>query len=279
MCPDPRHAGSHVVRHGSSRALGRQRYRCTPAGERAHTFSLLLEFVDDAALLPTRMHLKSYRHSAVEIARALESIGRGATYRQAALQASVGRHDNGQLVANWVRDFGGIVAAPATPQSWPPVLGVGAFPLRPGTVGDAPVVQLAVGMTGAGAPTRLWAVRVAGHAGVHEWAAFYRRRAGAPTVLVVGSEVAARAARHWTWETPGGTATNAVDLEVLGRSLRAAREALFRRLAARQAHFSNRRQLDRLLDLMRLDLNGDADTAVYAGRILADGRAAGLPLQ
>src|SRR2546429_3770434 len=144
-CPRPEHAGSRVIRHGRSEGLGRQRYRCVPVLGRPHTFSVFPGFVDDSpGAAPARMHLRYYRYRAVDIARALESLGRGATYRQAALRASAGRHVNGPLVAHWVRAVGGIVARPAAPRRWPPVLRVGAFPLRPDGSGTRPAVPMAV---------------------------------------------------------------------------------------------------------------------------------------
>src|SRR2546430_9909535 len=138
-CPRPEHAGSRVIRHGRSEGLGRQRYRCGPVLGRPPAFSVFPGFVDDSpGAAPARMHLRYYRYRAVDIARALESLGRGATYRQAALRASAGRHVNGQLVANWVRAFGGVVARPATPRRWPPGLRVGALPPPPDRSGTRP---------------------------------------------------------------------------------------------------------------------------------------------
>src|SRR2546430_13181784 len=156
-CPRPEHAGSRVIRHGRSEGLGRQRYRCVPVLGRPHTFSVFPGFVDDSpGAAPARMHLRYYRYRAVDIARALESLGRGATYRQAALRASAGRLVNGQLVANWVRAFGGIVPGPATPPRGPPVPRAGALPPPPGRSAPRPAGPLAAPPPGRRGPAPPW---------------------------------------------------------------------------------------------------------------------------
>lgn len=300
MCPDPEHAGSRIVRHGSYGPSGRQRYRCLPVAGRAHTFSEFVGFLDNhGTTAPVDGHLKSYRHRVSEIAEALVSIGRGASYRQAALRASAGTSANGQLVANWVRAFGPLVVAPATSLTWPVVLCVGAFSLRRGlpadrgrSTGAGLVVQLAVGTAYAGSPDRLWDARVAIRGGKGEWNTFFDRRGGAPKVLIVerGSDAAVAALRYWSDSPPilvesrpwlrgeveghggpdapiAGWPPGAADVDAFATAFGTYREALFRRLAPRLAHFSDRDQLDHLLALMRMDLNGDADVAVYANRI------------
>lgn len=312
-CPDADHAGSRVVRHGSCGPLGRQRYRCVPVDGRPHTFSVLAGFPEDhSGPPPADVHLRAYRHGPTEIADALVSIGRGASYRQAAIRASAGASANGQLVANWVRTFGPLVVAPATSLRWPPVLCVGAFSLRReatgravpagvtsgGLSGDCLMVQLAIGLSPSGAPDQMCDARVAERGGKGEWSAFFERRGGRPHTLIVerGSDAAAGALRYWAadppllvearrWPRPdveghGGpdpaTGTGGPpDVPAFTASFNECRQALFRRLAPRLSHFSDRGQLDQLLALMRMDLNGDADATTYASRILlaaAEGR-------
>jgi hypothetical protein len=63
------------------------------------------------------------------------------------------------------------------------------------------------------------------------------------------------------------------ELIAVSAAYTACRTALYRRLAARQAHFNDRGQLDQLLGLMRLDLNGHADPARLAELILSGERS------
>ena len=279
-CPRPEHAGSRIIRNGSYGPYGRQRFKCLPARGEPHTFSVLVAPADpddpDAAA-----RLKSFRHSVADIARALISIGRGASYRQAALQVSRdpdSRGINGQLVANWVTTFGPVVTDPD--QTWPEVISVGGFPLRRGARRDDLLVQLASAATPAGVVH----IQVSERDCVDAWQEFYSRLAGRPAAIIVepsrwSSAEAAR--RRWPDQPPlllpprphdadvqahGGPE---VDIETAVAQFRRYRDTLFRRLANRQSHFTRLEQLNHLAGLMRLDVNGTAGQAVYMDRILA----------
>jgi hypothetical protein len=283
------------VRHGFSGSPPRQRYRCEyPAGT-VHTFSQPAEIASYSTgePLPSAL-IRSYRHDVAEIASALVAIGRGASYRQAAVNSSAGSSTNGQLVANWVKVFGPVVTGAGLPRRWPAIAAVGAFTLRPRPDDDGLVVQIAVG---AAAPTsfpRLWDARIASRR-PGQWRAFFERHAGSPKVLITqrGSEPAAVALRVWptspprliesrSWMRPAVVAHGgpdaardvvgqqdgiAVDIEGLVHAYAESRDALMRRLASRRGHFRLLDQLDRLLDLMRMDVTGEAEAAAYARRI------------
>jgi hypothetical protein len=298
-CPDPEHTGSRVVRNGVYGPLGRQRYRCHPAGGVPHTFSAHPELAGDGVGDRTGPgRLRSYRHDVAEIAAALISIGRGSSYRQAAIRASAGAQINGQLVADWVRVFGPIVSAVDSPRRWPALLSVGSFTIRQERDGGRLRLQMAVGSNAAGTPHRLWDARITRGGGHDEWKVFFGRRHGIPEVLVVerGSEEAAVALQTWARRPPvlvearrrlrpdveahgrpdvsdGGLVLDDQDVEKLVREFAEHRGALVRRLAARQAHFRSHDQMDRLLDLIRIDLNGEADLGEYAERIMVEGTA------
>jgi hypothetical protein len=258
--------------------------------------------------------LRSYRHDVAEIATALVSIGRGSSYRQAAIRAAAGSQLNGQLVANWVRAFGPVVSAPHEPLRWPSVLGVGAFTLRHGPAGGGLLIQMAVASAPAGRPHRLWDARLATRGRLGEWKSFFERGSGRPDVLVVerGTEAAAIALQVWAEDPPrliesrrrirlnlsahsrpgtteairttgttgmiGAAGANGAteathfadgDIDRLVTMFAERRDALIRRLGTRQAHFRSHAQLESLLRLMRIDVNGDADAVEYAECILA----------
>jgi len=293
-CPHPDHVGSHVVRHGFGGSPPRQRYRCEHA-DGVHTFSLSAQILPQLTGEPApSAQIRSYRHDVAEIASALVAIGRGASYRQAALNSSAGSSMNGQLVANWVRVFGPVVTGAGLPRRWPPIAAVGAFLLQQRPGDDSLVVQIAVGASAPAAFPRLWDARVASRR-PGQWRAFFERHVGAPRVLVTqrGSEPAAAALSVWSasppqliearsWMRPavvlhggpdqargaGGYQHAAgVDIEGLVHAYAESRDGLLRRLANRRGHFRLVDQLGRLLDLMRMDVTGDAEPAEYARRI------------
>jgi hypothetical protein len=295
-CPNTAHAGSHVVRHGFTGSPPHQRYRCEPAHGAAHTFSLPVETIPQSVDEPLPLAtIRSYRHDVTEIASALVAIGRGASYRQAALSSSAGSSMNGQLVANWVRVFGPLVTGADQPRRWPALTAVGSFTLQPRPGNDGLVVQIAVGAPRSTAIPRLWDARIASRS-PGQWRSFFERHAGAPQILLTqrGSEPATAALRVWSatppkliesknWMRPavvghGGPAgirstdPGAADLDIdaLVHAYADSRDALLRRLAHRRGHFRLPDQVNRLLDLMRLDVNGEAEASDYA-RLIAFG--------
>ncbi len=294
-CPDPEHTGSSVVRNGFSGSSAGQRYRCDRGNGTRHTFTLPTEHDslsgDDGYGAPPRF----YRHNAAQIAAALVAIGRGASYRQAALSTSAGGSMNGQRVADWVRAFGPVVA-PRAPRRWPAHAAVGAFTFQPQRGEDGLVVQLAVAAPTTTQPAHVFDVRIASSR-PGQWRTFYSRHPGCPEVLVLrqGGEASAAALRFWPdqppqlvdarrWRTadvvghggpraPGVTGAELAQdvLDVLVGVYTDTSKALFRRLSSRRGHFRRLDQIDRLLDLMRLDLNGEADVETYAERIALGG--------
>jgi hypothetical protein len=294
-CPDPGHAGSSVVRNGFGGSSAGQRYRCERADGSRHTFTLPTEHDEEAPAGRPQAPPRSYRHDAAQIAAALVAIGRGASYRQAALSTSAGGSGNGQRVADWVRAFGPVVAA-RDPRPWPAQAAVGAFTFQPQRNEDGLVVQLAVAAPTATARAHVFDVAIASSR-PGQWRAFYGRHPGRPEVLVLrpGGEASAAALRFWAdgpprlvdarrWQTAdvvghGGPRAPVTDGAQLAEDVLDAligvyvdsSKALFRRLSSRRGHFRRLDQIDRLLDLMRLDLNGEADVTEYAARIALGG--------
>jgi hypothetical protein len=224
------------------------------------------------------VRLKSYRYTVADIVKALMSIGRGATYRQAAIQASGGGTMNGQLVANWVKVFGPVVAAHGASRGWPLLLRAGGFPLPSGFGGRGLTIQVAVGLIPGQGGAEVWQAQAVLADTYAEWRRFFAARPGTPKVLIVerDSEAATAALHHWAAAPPtllDPPARRTPELTAVSATYAACRNALFRRLAARQAHFNDRDQLDQLLGLMRLDLNGHADPARLAELILSGERS------
>jgi hypothetical protein len=295
-CPDPDHAGSSVVRNGFSNSSAGQRYRCEQENGTRHTFTLPTEHDSFSPAADYSAPPRFYRHNAAQIAAALVAIGRGASYRQAALSTSAGSSMNGQLVADWVRAFGPVVAARA-PRRWPAQAAVGAFTFQPQRGEDGLVVQLAVAAPAATSQAHVFDTKIASSR-PGQWRAFYGRHPGCPDVLVLrqGSEASAAALRYWPDSPPrlvdvprwraadvlghggphqpqGASSADLAedDLDALIGAYTDSSKALFRRLSSRRGHFRRLDQVDRLLDLMRLDLNGEADVDEYAERIALGG--------
>jgi len=146
-CPRPEHAGSRVRFDGHYGKPGhrRQLYRCVPAnGDRAHRFTELLPREEawhdacESCERPVHLHegphaARHYQFVARGIAEALQAVGAGASYRQAALvarerarrlRADPDTHQqrptrHGQLVADWVEVFAPVVFEPHRPSAWP----------------------------------------------------------------------------------------------------------------------------------------------------------------
>jgi len=235
-----------------------------------------------------------YRHTDEEIAAALLLIGKGATYRQAAINSSAGLSDNAQRVVNWVQRFALVVTAPDAGRAWPAVVAVGSLAHRRGNHDDV-VVRLAVSVAGEQATPLLWKChgdRDGGDGGA--WRNFFQAHSGRPEVLIVqrGSQAAVAALRTWPDRPPllidprrrnrGQSAEHAhghslsdvsrrfiendhvVDVV---RYLGDARRMVRARISHRHAHFKDLGRLDLVLALMRAEINGEADLIDYTARI------------
>lgn len=151
-CPVPEHVGSRVVRGGryGKRAHRRQRWWCRPSnGDPKHWFTPVLtrQGRPHAYCVECSTWLKcgreqagawEYRFAAREVGEALASVARGTSYRAAAeiARQKAGRvprsrpgkrraeSNEGQLVANWVDVFSGLVCADELPDRWPAAVAV-----------------------------------------------------------------------------------------------------------------------------------------------------------
>lgn len=146
-CPKPEHAGSGVKLDGTYGKPGhrRQRYKCSPRGEKPHVFTELMPREESwhgacdhcERQVERREGPKAPRHYqfvARGIAESLGAAGAGATYMQASRVArararrfrvdpesgEVRESDHGQLVADWVELFAPVVFEPHRPAFWPP---------------------------------------------------------------------------------------------------------------------------------------------------------------
>jgi hypothetical protein len=122
----------------------RQRYRCSPRAGKPHVFTELLpreeSWRDSCEQCERHVERREgpqaprhYQFVARGIAEALQAVGAGDTYMQAARVArdrarrfrydaetgEVRESAHGQLVADWVELFAPIVSAPHRPASWP----------------------------------------------------------------------------------------------------------------------------------------------------------------
>src|SRR5919201_3516503 len=154
-CPIAEHAGSVVVRAGwyGKPPHRRQRWLCRPAnGDRRHRFTPVLTRQGEphafcvecsTGLEPWegQAGARGYQFSAREVGDALAAVAAGASYRAAAEAArrragrippgaGHGRRRErrrdplrgGQLVADWVDVFAGLVCAGELPGRWPETL-------------------------------------------------------------------------------------------------------------------------------------------------------------
>src|SRR5680860_64906 len=147
VCPRPEHVASGVRFDGKYGKPGhrRQLYRCMPGnGDRPHRFTEVLPreeaWLDSCEVCERAVHLhegphaaRHYQFVARGIAEALQAVGAGATYRQAALVARerarrlrvdpdtgelrLTRH--GQLVMDWVEVFAPVIFEAHRPSAWP----------------------------------------------------------------------------------------------------------------------------------------------------------------
>jgi Transposase, Mutator family len=216
-CPRPEHAGSRVRFDGHYGKPGhrRQLYRCLPAnGDRPHSFTELLPREEawhdacEACERPVQLRegphaARHYQFVARGIAEALQAVGAGASYRQAALVAReragrlrtdpetgelrMTRH--GQLVADWVEVFAPVVFGPRRPSAWPAagslLLDDLPFSVRDPDTGRFRIafrVFCAAGFE-RGRP-KLWRVEVFPDASQANWEAFLRALEGAPPRVV-----------------------------------------------------------------------------------------------
>jgi hypothetical protein len=145
-CPNADHAGSRIKLDGTYGKPGhrRQRYRCSPKGDKPHVFTELLPREESWRGACEHCEREVGRHEGPKaprhyqfvargIAEGLQAVGAGDTYIQASRVArdrarrfrydsatgEVRESAHGQLVADWVELFAPVVFAPHRPASWP----------------------------------------------------------------------------------------------------------------------------------------------------------------
>jgi hypothetical protein len=141
---------------------------------------------------------RTYRFSARDIGHALALVARGDSYRTAAAdtrthaQRSLNgrrgwgrqtriRNLDGQLAANWVDVFAGVVAEPLRPTQWPERVAVDSVEFRVGGVrGRSFHIFVAVGYDPPSYSNRVWLMRPYARKNQASWEAFSRSLTGRP---------------------------------------------------------------------------------------------------
>lgn len=294
-CPRPGHAGSHVRLDGRYGKPGhrRQLYRCLPAnGDRPHRFTELLpreEAWHDACETCERpVHsnegphaARRYQFVARGIAEALQAVGAGASYRQAALVArerarrlrvhsETGeprptRH--GQLVADWVEVFASVIFESHRPEAWPEagslLLDDLPFSVRDPATGRFRIafrIFCAAGFE-RGRP-RLWRLEAFPDASQANWEAFLGALEGAPPRVVCDN--------HYGLNGAVRAAFPEAELYLCEWHLRHALERLMAKIRKSDEH---REAIDALLPRVEAAFTGPA----FWEPFLRDAHAAGIP--
>lgn len=203
----PVHPDGWVVRNGryGPRGRQRQRWRCTPPQGAPHNFTgsvvrTVLEepgFCEsceqDLAAHQGPGAVSLYRYPLSEVGLALERVGQGMTYSDAARRARVtttrGRPASPQMVGNWVEVFAPIATAVDAETSWPETVILDDLTKNanvPGG-GKAPAftIQAVWGHEAGERKGRLWAVQaVPRSASIHSWSRFLASLPGQPRLVV-----------------------------------------------------------------------------------------------
>jgi hypothetical protein len=220
-CPRPEHAGSRVRFDGHYGPPGhrRQRYRCIPpGGERPHCFTEPLPREEawsdacercerDVGLHEGPHSARGYQFVARGIAEALQMIGAGSSYRDAALVArerarrlraspdgEVRHSRHGSLVMDWVEVFAPVVFEPCRPRAWPESgsLLLDDLPFRvrdPRSGGHRTAFRVLAAMGYERQRPKLWRLEARTTKSQADWAAFLAALPGAPPRIVCDSDL------------------------------------------------------------------------------------------
>jgi hypothetical protein len=226
VCPVSEHAGSRVVRGGwyGKAPHRRQRWWCVPVnGDLKHRFTPVLTRQGEphpycvecsTGLEPWegQAGAREYRFAAREVGEALVAVAEGASYQTAgeAARRRAGRLPagsqersgvtwrrrdparDGQIVANWVDVFSGLVCAGELPERWPHTLLIDSMNFRIRT-GDRSgrgfhvfaAMGCELGEPGKWAPVPVvWRLEPSPHKDLVAWEAFLGALDGAPSVIV-----------------------------------------------------------------------------------------------
>jgi len=236
-CPRPEHAGSRVKLDGTYGKAGhrRQRYRCSPrGGGKPHVFTELLPREESwqsacehcERALERREGPRAprrYQFVARGIAEALQALGAGDSYMQAARvtrdraqrfrvnpeTGELRESNHGQLLADWVEVFAPVVFEAHRPAAWPAEgsLLLDHLPFRVRAL-DAAGRRIPAGRVAfdvfcgvgfyAGRP-RLWLARAFATAHPANWSAFLGSLPGSPKRIVCDGHGGMLAAIEARW--------------------------------------------------------------------------------
>jgi hypothetical protein len=296
VCPRPEHAGSRVRfdGHYGPPEHRRQRYKCVPAdGDRPHCFTEVLpreESWNDACESCERsvdLHegphaARKYQFVARGIAEALQMVGGGSTYRDAALVARerakrlrvdpgtgglrFSRH--GSLVMDWVEVFAPVVFEPYRPRAWPASgsLLLDDLPFRvrdPETGRHRIAFRIFAAMGYQGGRPRLWRLEAFTTKSQAHWEAFLGALDGAPPRVVCDND-------HGLTNAVAARFPDA-ELYLCEWHLRHALERLMGKIRTEQPHYQE--AIDGLLADVEAAFTGSSFWAPYVERA----HEAGIP--
>jgi len=228
-CQRPDHEDYEVVRDGIQHRdqRARQRWRCVAPDGTFHRFLGALSITrTDEGVCPTceRPYVPSegptsparYEYLVREIAGALVAIGSGDTYTQVAEQLRIrawgnrqwkrknSTHPQGALVAEWLAQYGPVVAAPYAETEWPDTLVLDSTRFmhtdrETGVSSELFCVFFAYGYPSDGTKARMWKMAASVSDTGQDWADFLATLPGKPRVIVCDddSNIKAGIRSHW----------------------------------------------------------------------------------
>lgn len=229
VCPRPEHADSRVRfdGHYGSPEHRRQRYKCLPANsDRPHCFTEVLpreeSWADacgscerEVAFHEGPHAARRYQFVARGIAEALQMVGAGSSYRDAALvtrerakrlrvdpgsgEPRFSRH--GSLVMDWVEVFAPVVFEPYRPRQWPTsgslLLDDLPFSVRnPATGRQRIAFRIFAAMGYEAGRAKLWRLEAFASKSQADWEAFLGALDGAPPRVVCDNDLGLTHAVH-----------------------------------------------------------------------------------
>ena len=229
-CPRQGHEERYVVRDGvqHSNQRSRQRWRCTAPDGTYHRFlgALSVTRVEDGVCPtcerpygPSEGPATPWRHDYLvrEVAAALVAIGGGASYTAAAERVKAQAwgekrqwnrkpttNINGGLVAEWLQQYGPVVAAAHAETEWPDTLVLDSteFQHTDSWTGDKSrlfSVLFAYGYPSDGTKPRMWKIAASPSDTAQHWDDFLSTLPGKPRVLVCDDDdnIKAGVRQHW----------------------------------------------------------------------------------
>lgn len=252
-CPDSAHECFRVSKDGTYGKRARQRYRCTdPTTGEFHRFvpELPRLVVASGTCDTCDNHVHTHQgpvalpgglYEVREVAQALVLLAQGQTYTETARiirgrywgVGGTGRRadssvENGQTVADWLDQFGPVIAAGTTETEWPESIVVDSTEFQHTNPKTGRAEQLFCVLAAWGYPAgsktgRLWALRAYPSDTADEWVDFLRSLPGRPKSVISDADQAIRSAMRVAWGGRG-PAHHLCEHHLYRRGLKAVRE-------------------------------------------------------